>query len=137
MAHRSFGTVRVAVDRSPVTFDFGVYGEETFTVIPTPSLGDTLDLYDAPEPTPENELETVRVLVRFIRRLLDPADVPRFNQALHRIPADQAYVVIEAATWIAEQVAGFPPTPAATSSDGQQASGRSSSPRPAPNPSRE
>lgn len=126
MAHRSFGTKRVGGEREPITFDFGLYGEDQFTIIPEPSLGDTLDLYDAPEPAPENELETIRVLVRFIRRMLDPADVDRFNQALRRLPANQSHVVLDTAAWIAEQISGFPTEPAPTSSNGRQAAGRSS-----------
>lgn len=135
MAHRSFGTKVLGTARDPITFDFGLYSEERFTIVPTPSLGDTLDLYEAPEPTPENELETVRVLVRFIRRMLDPADVERFNTALRRIPADQAHVIIDAAAWIAKQVShGFPTEPAPTSSSGRQARGRSSKQKPGTQP---
>lgn len=134
MPHRSFGAARVGADREPITFDFGLYGEETFTIVPSPSLGDTLDLYEAPEPTPENELESVRVLVRFIRRLLKPEDVGRFNAALHRLPADQAHVVVDLGAWIAEQVSGFPTQPADTSSSGRQATGENSKPDLAPAP---
>lgn len=138
MAHRSFGAARAGATREPITFDFGLFGEEQFTVVPTPSLGDTLDLYEAPEPTPENELETVRLLVRFIRRLLKPEDVDRFNAALRRLPADEAHVVLDLAAWIAEQVTGFPTVPASTSSSGQQAAGETSSPSSDPtDPSRD
>ena len=50
--HQSFGTVRAGIEREPITFDFGIWGNEQFTVVPEPSLGDTIELYDAPEPTP-------------------------------------------------------------------------------------
>lgn len=124
MPHRSFGTERRGPVGESITFDFGLYGEETFTIIPQPSLGDTLDLYDVPEPTPKNELESVRALVRFIRRMLPEADIPRFEAALKRIPADQAHIVIDLGAWIAEQVSdGFPTSPAHTSSGGRQAPG--------------
>lgn len=130
MPHQSFGTVRAGVEREPITFDFGLFGEETFRVVPDPSLGDTLDLLDAPEPTPDNELETLAVLTRFIRRLLPPEDRPRFNQALYRIPITEApAVVIECAAWIAEQVAGFPTSPPTTSSRGRQTRGARSKPK--------
>lgn len=127
MPHQSFGTVRTGVEREPITFDFGLYGEETFTVIPDPSLGDTFDLHDAPEPTPTNALESSRVLARFVRRMLDPADRPRFDQALYRIPASRPDIVMECAAWIATQVTGFPTLPPTTSSRGRQPNGRSSS----------
>lgn len=127
MAHRSFGTVRAAVEREPVTFDLA---GESFTVTPDPSLGDTFDLYDAPEPTPENELESVRVLARFVRRMLDPEDRSRFDAALYRIPSSHSYVIIEVAEWITEQVAGFPTVPPTTSSGGRRPAGTSSKKRP-------
>ena len=131
MAHRTFGAVRLAAEREPITFDFGIYGEETFTVVPEPSLGDCFDLYDAPEPTPENALEAARVLARFIERMLDPADRPRFQAALKRIPSSEAHVIIESATWIAEQVSGFPTVPPASSSGGRRRTGSSSKRKPA------
>jgi hypothetical protein len=128
--HRSFGTVRATEAREPITFDFGVFGEEQFTIIPTPSLGDTFDLYDAPEPTPANELETVRVLARFIRRMLAPEDRHRFDEALKRIPADHGHVVVEAAAWIAEQVTPFPEAPPPSSSGGRRNTGTTSKKKP-------
>lgn len=131
MPHQSFGTVRAGVEREPITFDFGLYGEETFTVIPDPSLGDVFDLYDAPEPTPTNELETVRVLARFIARLLDPADRPRFFTALHRIPSTRADIVIDCATWIAGQLVPFELPPSRNSSTGRRTTGRGSKRKPA------
>lgn len=130
MPHQSFGTVRTGVERDPITFDFGVFGEETFTVIPTPMLGDTLDLLEAPEPTPDNELESVAILVRFIRRLLAPEDLPRFNQALYRIPVTEAHIIIQAAAYISEQVTTFPTVPPTTSSRGRQPTGTSSKRKP-------
>lgn len=126
MPHQSFGTVRQGVDREPITFDFGVYGEETFTVIPDPSLGDTFDLYDAPEPSPENMLETVRVLARFIKRMLAPEDRPRFDEALKRIPSTQAFILVDVATYIAGQVTGFPTRPSTISSGGRRPGGTGS-----------
>jgi len=124
--HRTFGAVRTAATREPITFDFGLYGEETFTVVPDPSLGDTFDLYDAPEPTPSNELEVVRVLARFIRRMLAPEDRPRFDAALYRIPSTEAHIIIDAATFITEQVIGFPTKPPTTSSRGRHPAGKTS-----------
>lgn len=128
--HRTFGAVRAATQRESITFDFGLYGEETFTVVPTPTLGDTFDLYDAPEATPDNLLATARILARFVRRMLAPEDRARFDAALYRIPADQVHLIVECAEWIAEQVTGFPPVPPTTSSGGRRTSGRTSKRQP-------
>jgi hypothetical protein len=130
MAHRSFGAVRAGVEREPITFDFGIWGEDRFTIVPEPMLGDTFELADAPEPTPTNTLEAARALARFLRRLIEPADRERFDQALYRIPASQAHVIVEAGTWVAEQVAGFPTVPPASSSGGRRTGGTSSKKRP-------
>lgn len=126
MAHRTFGAVRQAAEREPITFDFGIYGEETFTVVPEPSLGDTFELHDAPEPTPTNMLESARAIARFIRRMLPVEDRARFDVALTRIPASELHVVIECGTWITEQVTGFPTRPPAGSSSGRRGTGSSS-----------
>lgn len=127
--HRSFGSVRAAVTREPITFDFGLYGEETFTVVPDPTLGDTFDLYDAPEPVSKNDLEAARTLARFVRRMLTLEDRARFDLALHRIPSSECHIIIDCATWIAEQVTGFPTEPPANSSRGRQPNGSASKAR--------
>lgn len=126
MAHRTFGAVRLTALREPVTFDFGVYGEEVFTLIPEPSLGDCFELYDTPEPEPTNELEAVRACARFIERMLEPNDRPRFKAALTRIPTTESHIVIECAAWITEQVTGFPILPPEDSSSGRQRTGSNS-----------
>lgn len=126
MPHRSFGAARTLPLREPITFDFGMYGEETFTVVPEPSLGDTLELADAPEPAPETMVECARALAKFIRRMLIEEDRPRFDQALYRIPASQSHIIVEAGTYIAEQVSGFPTTPPASSSGGRRTTGSTS-----------
>jgi hypothetical protein len=131
MAHRSFGTVRAGVEREPITFDFGMWSEHRFTCLPEPSLGDTIDLYDAPEPTPENMVESARLLARFIRRMIVPEDRGRFDDALRAVPASQAHVIVEAATFIVEQVSGFPTVPPASSSGGRPTAGTNSKRRPA------
>lgn len=119
MPHQTFGAVRLTASREPITFDFGVYGEETFTIIPEPSLGDCFELYDTPDPTPENELEAVRAIARFIERMLEPNDRQRFREALKRIPVSESHVVIKCGEWITEQVTGFPMNPPEDSSSGR------------------
>jgi len=126
MTHQSFGTVRTLVERDPVTFDFGMFGEHTFTVIPEPSLGDTFDLADAPEPTPETMLEAARVCARFIRRMIIPADRTRFDEALYHVPASHSHVIVDAARWITEQVIARPSPPPSTSSAGRRETGKTS-----------
>lgn len=128
--HRSFGAVRAAVTKEPVTFDFGLYGEESFTVVPDPTLGDTFDLYDVPEPLATNDLEAARACARFIRRMLPPEDRPRFDLALHRIPSSECGIIVECCAWIAEQVTTFPTEPPRSSSSGRQRNGQSSRARP-------
>lgn len=128
MSHRTFGAVKRAATREPITFDFGVYGEERFTITPEPSLGDCFQLYDAPEKTPTNLLEVARACARFIRSMIDPKDRRRFDEALTRIPASEAGIIFEAAEWITEQVTGFPTPPPEDSSSGRQTSGPISSP---------
>lgn len=127
MPHKSFGAVRQGVERAPITFDFGIYGEETFTVNPDPSIGDTFDLHDAPEPNATNELESVRVLARFIRRLLKPEDKKRFDEALYRIPSTEAAVIIMGcAEYIVQHIVPFALPPAESSSAGRPPTGSDS-----------
>ena len=129
MGHRTFGAVRTAATKEPITFDFGIYGEETFTIIPEPTLGDTFDLFDAPEPIPENEAVAIRVLARFIRRMLAPDDRARFDQALYRIPITESHIIMDVATYITENATGFPTMPPTTSSSGRLPAGKRSRPR--------
>lgn len=130
MPHQSFGTVRAGVEREPITFDFGMWSEHRFTCLPEPSLGDTIDLYDAPEPTPENMVESARLLVRFIRRMIVAEDRDRFDDALRSLPASQSHVIVEAAMFIAEAVSGFPTVPPANSSGGRHTTGTTSKRQP-------
>lgn len=130
MPHQSFGAVRIGAEREPITFDFGLYGEERITVKPEPTLGDTFDLLDAPEFDPNNAMSTVRFFAEFIRKMVIPEDVERFNDALRRIPGSQAHIVYEAAAWITGQLIPFKSAPPASSSRGRRAGGASSKRKP-------
>lgn len=130
--HRDFDVSRraYAPERDPVTFTLG---GETFTVLPDPTLGDTFDLADAPDisaadfdPNGAADLKLVRILTSFIRRMVPEGDRPRFDVALYRIPSTQAYVIVECAEWITEQVVNRPTMPPASSSSGRQATGTGS-----------
>lgn len=123
MPHRSFGAAPVQSLREPISFDFGVYGEQQFTVTPQPSLGDTFDVMDLPEPNPTNIAESARILAKFVSRMLAPEDRPRFAEALYRIPAERADLIVDCAAYIAEQVSGFPTSPRSSSSAGRSKTG--------------
>lgn len=136
MPHADFDASRRAyqVDRDPVTFTLG---GETFTVLPDPSLGDTFDLADAPEitdadlsPDGSPDLVLVRVLARFIRRMLPADDRARFDRALYTVPSTHAYVIVECAVFITEQVTTRPSEPSGNSSPGRRTTttGRASKP---------
>jgi hypothetical protein len=117
MAHRSFEAARLSEAREPITFDFGLYGQEQFTVTPDPSLGDTLELYGLPDDimTLDRESPTytksIQLLTRFIRRMLRAEDRERFDKALYAIPSTQSYIIVEVAEWICEQVVPVPSKP--------------------------
>lgn len=137
MPSRDFDASRRAyhIERDPVSFSLG--GEQ-FEVLLDPSLGDTFDLYDAPEVrfnedgtvafdnSNASDLQLVRVLSRFIERSLPLEQRPTFQRALYRVPATDGYVIIEAALWIVEQVTTFPTEPPASSSPGRPRNGRRS-----------
>lgn len=130
MPHRSFDAARRAyhVERDPVTFDLG---GERFTVLPDPSLGDVFELMDAPEPIPDNEQQSIRILAKFIRRMLPDEDRLRWDRVLLTIPSTESPVIIELATWITEQISARPTVPPAPSSRGRRNGGRTSKPVPA------
>jgi len=137
--HRDFDASRRAyqVERDPVTF---VLGGEEFEVLLDPSLGDTFDLYDAPEvrlddagrvlydPDNSDDVQLVRVLSRFLERSLPFEDRPKFQRCLYRVPAREAGVIIEAAVWIVEQITAHPSVPPASSSSGRRTNGADSKP---------
>lgn len=128
MPRRSFGAARRTAAAEPIVFTLGPFLEE-FTVVPEPSLGDTLEVYAAPEPGPTNMIESAALLAKFIRRMLVPEDRDRFDRTLYRMtPANEAAVdIVECATWITEQVTGFPTVPPGSSSAGRHTSGTTSS----------
>lgn len=138
MPNRDFDASRRSfrVDRDPVTF---ALGGETFEVLLDPSLGDTFDLYDAPEVRLDaqgrpifdadnpSDIVLVRMLKRFIERALPFEQRDAWQRAMYRIPAAEAGVIVECAMWIVEQMTTFPTEPPASSSSGRQSTGRDSS----------
>lgn len=131
--HRDFDAVRRAweVERDPVTFRLA---DETFTVLPDPTLGDTFELADAPDIDPDTfdggaDLRAIRVLSNFIRRMLPVEDRQRWdNTVLLKIPASQAIVIYHVAVYVTEQVTGHPFEPSRASSKRRATSGRTSKP---------
>lgn len=130
MPHRSFDAARRAyhIDRDPVTFDLG---GERFTVLPDPMLGDVFDLMDAPEPVPENEQQSVRILAKFIRRMLPEGDRLRWDKVLLTIPSTESPVIIELGMWIVQEMTARPTVPPTRSSGGRRRNGQNSKPSPA------
>jgi hypothetical protein len=137
VTNRDFDASRRAyhVERDPVCFTLG---GESFDVVLDPSLGDTFDLYDAPEVRTDangivlfdqnngDDIVLVRTLQRFIERSIPIEQRPAFQRAMYRIPAAEAGVIIECAMWIVEQMTSFPTEPPGNSSSGRQAAGADS-----------
>lgn len=126
MTHRSFPRTAGLVLQEPVTFDLG--GEQ-FTCRLRPSLGDTFELMDAPEPTPETTAQAVYTIARFIRRLLIEEDQERWHELMFTLGQEDCGTLIELASWLAEQFSGFPTEPPASSSAGRRANGTTSKKR--------
>lgn len=121
-----FDAARRAYRRELAPLSFRFEGTD-FTVLNEPSLGDTLDLYDAPEFRPgENDLETIRTLAAFIRRMIVPTQREAWDAKLYNLPSSEAPAVVALAAWITEQVTGFPTMPPASSSAGRRTRGASS-----------
>jgi hypothetical protein len=136
--HRDFDAVRRAYggeERELVTFTLA---GETFMVLPDPTLGDTFDLADAPEipenfdPTRSQDMQLVRLLSKFIRKMLPVEERPRYDQALYKVPTSHTVVIIEIASYIAEHVIvpgveiANPVLPPTTFSRGRRTTGHSS-----------
>jgi hypothetical protein len=120
VGHRDFDAVRskYTVERDPITFQLA---GEAFTCLPEPSLGDVFAVYDAPDVDPDefsaeraDHVRLVRILVRFIRKMVVPEDRDRFEGALLRVPASHGFVIIELGQWIVTQVTNRPTVPSAT-----------------------
>jgi hypothetical protein len=112
--------------RETVTFTIG---DEKFVALPEPSLGDALDLHDAPEITPTTNGEAVFALAHFIERMLPDEDRPRFRTALRAIPATQGGIVVELGDWLVEQITGNPTKPPGSSASGRSTTGPTSKKR--------
>lgn len=111
----------------PIAF---VYGGERFEVVAGPTLGDVMELHDAPEIVNETDEAAALAILKFVRRLLPVADRQRFDAAHFSIPARQAApAMIRLGTWITEQVTGFPTKPPDSSATVPPSNGRTSSKR--------
>lgn len=109
----------------PVRF---LLGGETFTLLDAIPLGATLDLHDAPEPSPSTLNEAVVALVRFIDRVLIDEDRERFKELLRRRndPID-GWDIIELGDRIARHFTNRPTVPSSDSSAGRPPDGETSS----------
>ena len=107
MPYRDFPPVPMP-DREPIEFTLGIAGEERFTVINEPTVGDIIELCSIPEPIIENEAQAVMSVARAIRRLLVPEDRPRFDRIMYQIPAPQVLPQLVAALeWMVDQTTPF------------------------------
>lgn len=110
----------------PIRFQLGGH---TFTCVGHPSLADSFDLLDAPEPTVEGApiAAGVRALANFIEKsLVSDRDRRRFRKLLGRRddPID-ATTVVELGEWLAVQYAG-PTVRPSSFSDGSRTNGTDS-----------
>jgi hypothetical protein len=121
MPHRDFDAARAERERQvePVTFTLG--GEQ-FQCVLAPSVGDALDLADAPEPE-TSLIGSVRAIVRFVDKILVPADRARFAELIRKMDTPHgpvnAYDLIEVGVWLGEEYAGRPTDPSSDSSGGR------------------
>lgn len=116
----------------PVRF---LLGGEIFTIIDRIPLGDTIDLIEAPDPTPETMNEAVVALTRFIDRVLIDADRPRFAALLRRRedPID-GWDIVEVGERLARHYMDRPTVPSGGSSSGRAHDGETSSSTGSPEP---
>lgn len=121
-ARRAFGT-----GDADVTFTF--FGHE-FRIVAEPLLGDVFDLKDAPEHlVGQNDIDTIRILVSFVRRMVEPDQRQQWTDSVRMLPSGQAFALVDLVAWITEQVtAGNPTLPPADSSVGRPATGATSRP---------
>jgi hypothetical protein len=128
MPHRDFDAARAERERQvePVTFTLG---GETFQCV-APSVGDALDLADAPEPE-SSLIGSVKAIAKFIDKILIPADRGRFKKLLRKMDTPHgpvnSYDLIEVGMWLAEEYAGRPTEPSTDSSGGRATTGDTSS----------
>jgi hypothetical protein len=123
MPKANFTSVRSRALEEPIEFDFD---DETFHCNLRPSLGDTFDLMDVPDPTPDTLAECAYQLAKFIKRMLVPEDRDRWERKLHTISQADAGAIIEIGTWLVEQVTGRPFVLSTSSSGGQPRNGKTS-----------
>ena len=129
MPHRDFDAARAERERKtePVTFRLG--GED-FACVLAPSVGDALDLADAPEPE-ASLIGSVRAIVRFVDKMLVAGDRERFADLIRQMDTPHgpinSYDLIELGVWLGEEFGGRPTEPSTGSSDGREPTGRASS----------
>lgn len=130
MPHQDFDALRRELEREHDPFTFALFGE-TYTTVTSPSIGDTLDLHAAPEYVGDTEEEAVLALCRFIRRMLDKDDQPRWDQALYQLRSEHGPLIMAIGAQLAEVYLNRPTGPPEESSSGRPGTGQSSSPQPA------
>lgn len=128
MPHRDFDAARAERERvaEPVTFRLG--GQD-FSCVLAPSVGDALDLADAPEPE-SSLIGSVRAIVRFVDKLLVAEDRERFADLIRSMDTPHgpinSYDLIELGVWLGEEFGGRPTEPSTESSAGREPTGTAS-----------
>lgn len=134
MPHQDYDALRAELRRDvnddPLTFT--LFGH-LYTCAPAPSLGDSFDLMDAPEPM-NDEPEAVRALCRFIRRMLIEPDKIHWDQATYKLDGRDGPLIIAIGVDLTEQYANRPTEPPSGSSDGRPGTGAKSNAPPASTP---
>lgn len=129
MPHRDFDAARAERERKvePVTFRLG--GQD-FTCVLAPSVGDALDLADAPEPE-ASLVGSVRAIVRFVDKMLVAEDRQRFADLIRSLDTPHgpvnSYDLVELGVWLGEEYGGRPTEPSTESSRGRETTGTPSS----------
>lgn len=114
MPHKDYDAVAASIQRrqEPLTFTFC---GTLFTTAPTPTLGDTFDLLDAPEieiGDLSNESRNCRVLASFIRSMLvDEAEKEKWDKVLYTARLELLPVLMLITNDLVEQYSARPTSP--------------------------
>lgn len=129
MPHQDYDALRAEQRREHDPLTFTLFGH-LYTCAPAPSLGDTFELMDAPEPM-DNEAEALRALCRYIRRMVVPTDQAHWDQATYKLDIDDLPLLMAISVDLLEQYANRPTVPPSESSDGRPGTGPSANEQPA------
>lgn len=131
MPNLDLDAARASYERQIEPFTITLFGE-TFHVLDEPTMGDMFDMAkvqrDIADVASFNHEDALCVaitegLTKDIRRMLDPDDRARWDQAMYRLPQSQGGVIWTAAIVIVERMTGFPTDPPEGSPSGRDSTG--------------